>query len=671
MKQLNKLNNIAVKLIAGFMIVIILIILLGTISYNSSSSAMTKSYKQNMAGTVNTTATYLELGMSQISAEAQKIIDDNDFYKYYRGAYKNDAPHEYMLWSSLYNTVQSAASSSEFINAITVFGSYGEGISSAGSLENGFFDTFQKTLPENTEDGIWIGSHEELDKKLNIDKSRYAASYVKSFVNFDGYVVIDINTKAITNVLKNLILDDGIIIGYISPDGTEILNTEEQVSIFSNQDFFQDAITSDNALSSMIKYNKQNYMFIYSPISGTGSSVCCLVPEKVMLSQAYEIRNMTIGITIAAIITAFFIALLLALGIHRAISRIIVVLEKAANGDLTGSVSLKRKDEFGTLGHSINDMISNMKVLLNKVNQISSLVQSSSNDVTQTSEILVSSSDEICNAISEIESGASSQAREAEKCLEEMAGLSEKINVLSKNTSAIENISRDTKNYVNQGIDIMEQLNKCSKDTQEVTDAIIDGINKLNDESRTIENIVEVISSISDQTSLLSLNASIEAARAGESGKGFAVVADEIRKLADESMQAVSGISDIITRINTQTELTVETAKQAEQIVDSQQEALNTTMKLFNGINKHVEELANNLDDITNGIEQMSVAKEQTLSAIQSISDVSDQSASATTEVSATVIDQLDAVKHLNGNATTLNNNSRDLLDAVTQFKLN
>ena len=66
----------------------------------------------------------------------------------------------------------------------------------------------------------------------------------------------------------------------------------------------------------------------------------------------------------------------------------------------------------------------------------------------------------------------------------------------------------------------------------------------------------------------------------------------------------------------------------------------------------------------------MSAAKDQTLSAIQSISDVSDQSASATTEVSATILDQLEAVKHLNDNADTLNHNSKDLLEAVSQFKL-
>lgn len=110
------------------------------------------------------------------------------------------------------------------------------------------------------------------------------------------------------------------------------------------------------------------------------------------------------------------------------------------------------------------------------------------------------------------------------------------------------------------------------------------------------------------------------------------MVADEIRKLADESMQAVGGISDIITGINTRTEQTVETAKRAEHIVAAQQEALETTINLFNNINTYVEDLASNLDDITGGIEQMSVAKEETLSAIQSISDVSDRSAASTSQ---------------------------------------
>ena len=195
--------------------------------------------------------------------------------------------------------------------------------------------------------------------------------------------------------MKNLELDDGSIIGYIAPDGTEILNTDNQESVFSGQDFYKKA-SSGNELISMVKYQKQKYLFAFSNIAETGFNVCCLVPEKVMLKQAYEIRNLTIGITIIAIIIAFLIAIFLAYSIYKAIRNATAVLEKAADGDLTGSVQMRRKDEFGILGISINSMISNMKVLLNKVDQVSGLVQSSSDDVTRASELLASSSDEIC-----------------------------------------------------------------------------------------------------------------------------------------------------------------------------------------------------------------------------------------------------------------------------------
>lgn len=671
MHAMNKLNSIATKLIAGFMVVIILIILLGVISYNTSSSSMTKSYKQNMEGTISTTATYLELGMSQVSAEAQKMIDNNDFYKYYRGAYKNDAPHEYMLWSTLYNYVQSAAGSSDFINAITVFGTYGNGVSSAGSLDNSFYDTFHNALNNDAESGLWLGSHKELDSKLNIDSSKYAASYVQSFVNFDGYAVIDINTKAITNVLHNTNLDEGIILGFISPDNSELLNVTGESNVFAGQDFFTNAKNEGKNISTNVTYNKEKYLFVYSPIGSTGSSVCCLVPQKIILSQAYHIRNMTIGITIFAIMIATVIALFLAVRIRGALGQIVHVLDKASNGDLTGKVKLNQKDEFGILSHSINSMLQSMQLLMEKVNMVSSLVATSSKEVNENSNMFVTATNDIHTAITEIEQGVMSQAEESEKCLLQMSDLAEKINVLYTNTDAIEDISNTTKEFVNQGMNIVAQLNQKSKDTQAVTASIINGIGGLKEESKSIGSIIEVISSIADQTSLLSLNASIEAARAGESGKGFAVVADEIRKLAEESMQAVGRISDIIERINTQTEKTVKTAQQAEQIVSSQADSLETTIQLFSGINKHVEELVSNLDTIAQGVKRMEDTKNQTLAAIESISAVSEQSASATTEVSATISDQLDAAQHMNSTSTTLQNNSEDLMDAIEQFKLN
>lgn len=88
----------------------------------------------------------------------------------------------------------------------------------------------------------------------------------------------------------------------------------------------------------------------------------------------------------------------------------------------------------------------------------------------------------------------------------------------------------------------MEQINKSTSESREI-------IEELGNQSKTILDIVNVITEISDQTSLLALNASIEAARAGEQGKGFAVVAEEIRKLADQTMASVENIENIVGKV--------------------------------------------------------------------------------------------------------------------------
>ncbi|HWT75533.1 MAG TPA: methyl-accepting chemotaxis protein, partial [Mobilitalea sp.] len=182
--------------------------------------------------------------------------------------------------------------------------------------------------------------------------------------------------------------------------------------------------------------------------------------------------------------------------------------------------------------------------------------------------------------------------------------------------------------------------------------------------------IIAVINDIAEQTNLLSLNASIEAARAGDAGRGFSVVADEIRKLSIKSVNSASEIEKIINNINKKTHFTVETVKQASVISKTTETRLMNVVQLFNNINIHVDDLANKMSKIADGINDIDKSKNDTLRAIESISAVAEQTSAASQEVDATAGQQLDAVTKLNEASKSLNNDAYDLKEAIQMFKI-
>ena len=216
----------------------------------------------------------------------------------------------------------------------------------------------------------------------------------------------------------------------------------------------------------------------------------------------------------------------------------------------------------------------------------------------------------------------------------------------------------------------MKELDEKVKDTTESMNDIMENIVHLSEQSNTIGNIINTINDVADQTNLLSLNASIEAARAGEAGKGFAVVADEIRKLAMQTTEAAAEISTIISNIQNQTEVTVNTVENAQGIVQLQEKALETTVTAFNDINNHVEDLNNNLESIISGIVGIEGVKEDTLYAIQNISAASEEVAATMTDLANTSNRQLGAVETLNTTANKLGKNAAELEEVIRVFKV-
>jgi methyl-accepting chemotaxis protein len=381
-------------------------------------------------------------------------------------------------------------------------------------------------------------------------------------------------------------------------------------------------------------------------------------------------KNITMIIVIIACIVAGSIGTYLATGIVGTINRTNQYLEIASEGNLTSTLTVQRKDEFNLLSTGISNMILGMKNLIGKMAFVSATVTTASEDVVDSAEILLTATKDITSSVNDIGEGVVQQAQDAENCLVKMEQLSNQINRMLENTVKINEATRNTKETVDQGIVIMDELGKKAKDTNNITHNIITQIEKLEVQSSGIVKFVDVISSISEQTTLLSLNAAIEAARAGDQGRGFAVVASEINKLAEQSAAASKEIANIIDTIRMQTQMTVGTAKETEVIVESQTRALVSTVEAFQAIDSHVTNLAQNLDVIVDGIEDIKNTKNETLSAIENISAISEETASATEELSATAENQLRVVEKLNIAASKLQGNAGDLKETIKVFKI-
>lgn len=341
--------------------------------------------------------------------------------------------------------------------------------------------------------------------------------------------------------------------------------------------------------------------------------VCALIPEASIIKQVSSIKNVTILLVVLSCLIAIMIGVKIAAGMQHIIRYIIGELNEVSEGNLTIKLKVKRKDEFLVLAVGINNMIENMRGLIEKVKMHSSGVTDSSVQVMEASEVFSKATHGITEAINEIQQGVNQQAQDSENCLIQMDGLSKKIEVVNGKTNEISIIASDTKNSIEQGIATMQSLDEKAHSTTKITERIKRNIEILEDKSLSISKIVGTINNIAEQTNLLSLNASIEAARAGEAGNGFKVVAGEIRKLADQSVQAVKEIEGLIGEMQLQTKDAVKLANEAGSVVAEQEVAVTNTEISFKDLNHHVERLIGNVGTIMESINNIEAARADTL----------------------------------------------------------
>jgi methyl-accepting chemotaxis protein len=681
-KTVLKLLNIRTKLLIGLLVPVILLGVYGFISYRTAENTIISNYQKSSAGTLNAISDYLSFGLNIVDEKSQELVSDSGVRVYYN---KRTGSEDPLMLINQQHTIQAdiglAKKTNSFIASIHVIGEYGKGLSTEVKESDSYYKAFAgspeaKLFEDNSVTYTWIGSHNDLDQALTTadliyNTDNYALSIVRRMASNHGYVVIDIAKQPVLDMFAKYSLGDGSIVGLVNGDGREILAGIEAESLFTGLSRFDDAVGSENPFGDYDEtYKGKDYLFLYSKIAGANVTVCALIPTSTILKEVAGVKTLSLAFSTIACVFAALMVFFIAGGVSRAIRSLMKSMEQASKGDLTTQFTAKSHDEFLVLADGISNMLKNMRLLIGEVQDVGGKVSSSAGGMSVTSEELLVAAKGISKTIDDIENGVVQQADDTEQCLLQMTELSEQINHVYNNANEIEQIADNTKTIAGEGRVIVNELNEKAKATADITQNVISKIQEFENHSKNIAGFVSTINEIASQTNLLSLNASIEAARAGDAGRGFAVVADEIRKLADQSVQAANQIQKIVKEIAVKTMDTVETAKHAENIVASQTTSLNKTVQVFDSINSHVNDLANNLNNIANGIKKIENAKNDTMDAIQNISAVSEETAASSEEVSATAINQIDAVERMRLASVELANDARILEEAIKAFKI-
>lgn len=670
--KVNFLSSIKVKLFIAFLVPIVLFIVTGILIYTKCSNTLIENSETSTYTTLSTLNEYFESGFEAASLIATRLsVNETVINAYSSGATTtmvNDAKV----------AVSNEATADYLVAYITIIGDGQDTASSKGVLSADAYKAFVdssagQTVAASEERITWIGSHPEMDEILGYETSDYAISGVMPFTDrFNkpaGYIIIDIKTEYISDILTNADFGKGSIVGLVNADGSETTSGEEGFAFFA-QDFYQEALAGGVAGSNDQKHLGDDYSYVYTPVESTGGMVCALVPKDNILAGVKTIQIYLIVAIFVCAVFALVLGNLIANNIAKAIVLVNKTLKQTSSGDLTSTLNLNRKDEFKALSFNLTNMILSMKNLIQKMMHVSGTLSESAGTVSDNAKLLFDVTKNITDAVGYIDDGISQQSTDTESCLNQMSDLATKINVVQQNVSEIDTLTATTKSAVSDGMIIVTDLSSHVNDTTNVTKEIIEEINVLNQDALSINEIIATIEDIAEETDLLSLNASIEAARAGEAGRGFAVVADNIRKFAERSNEAAGEIRKIVGALQSRMAHTIKTAGKASEIVAQQETSLNSTINIFSQIRDHVVQLSSDLENINSSIEGMELAKNDTMLAIESISATSNETEAAANELNKSVERQLHSVEELNEAVRHLQENALDLDTSVSIFKI-
>jgi len=426
-----------------------------------------------------------------------------------------------------------------------------------------------------------------------------------------------------------------------------------------------------------ISIGGQTYYGYYMPVLNEDGSVAGMVfTGKNSVDVNKTLTSGTVNmivLSVVVILVALVLTSLISLSIARALKHMMTLFGRVADGDLTWSSEDKestRSDEIGAMLNGITKLRNSLHEIISSIQSSAGILINSADELEHAAELTSSNSEKLDVAISEISRGAAEQAQETEEAMKDTRKMGNIIGQMAGDISEMAQTASDVGRAGDEVSNILSELSAYTEKTTNAIDTIADQINMTNASAQQIQQAVEMITSIADETNLLSLNASIEAARAGEQGRGFAVVASQIQKLAEQSGESAQQIRYIVGNLLHDAKTTADTMGEVVDIVDRQKSKLLETDARFGIVNRGIQASLAKIEDIRGKSKILDESRNQMANMITLLSDISDENASASGETAESTAKLNERVKQITQEVAVLKNLAADLKQQVQIFRV-
>ena len=381
-----------------------------------------------------------------------------------------------------------------------------------------------------------------------------------------------------------------------------------------------------------------------------------------------------------AIITIVFVSLLgtilaivfgafLAKTIATPLKTMLACVKDVASGNLVITFPhIKAADEVGGLGTAFETMVKNVVNLVENIQDLADQVAASSEELTAISEQSAQASVQIASAIAVVANGIEKQTITIGASSSVIEQLSIKVQQVAQNSNTVSTLMGKTADTTAEGQKAVTKAVGQMMNIHTAARNVKAAIERLEEGSKQIGEIIKLISSIAGQTNLLALNAAIEAARAGEQGRGFAVVAEEVKKLAEQSQGAAKQIASLIHDNQKNIDAAVMAMQTESSDVDLGIDVVNAAGQSFGEISFAISEVLAKVQEISGAIEQVADGSNQVVISIGEVDVISMETSEQSQTVSATVKEQSASLEEIAASGHSLDTMTQKLHQAVSKF---